>query len=99
MVRAVTGVRPAILIPTWMAKAALPFIRLHARLTKHRPLYTKYSLYTLNTNDKISHDKATRELGYMPRDLRETLRDMLAPEAVCPASQVQKSRPEAKAAG
>lgn len=99
MVRAVTGVRPAILIPTWMAKAALPFIRLHARLTKHRPLYTKYSLYTLNTNDKFSHDKATRELGYMPRDLRETLRDMLAPEAVCPASQVQKSRPEAKAAG
>ena len=28
-----------------------------------------------NDNDRFSHDKATAELGYRPRDLRDTLRD------------------------
>ncbi len=92
MVRAITGTRPALLIPTWMAKAALPLIRLHARTAGHRPLYTKYSLYTLHSNDKFSHDKATRELGYLPRDLRDTLRDMLAPENAGPAPDRGKKR-------
>lgn len=100
MVRAITGARPAVMIPTWMAKAALPCIRLHARITKHRPLYTKYSLYTLHSNDKFSHDKATRELGYLPRDLRETLRDMLAPAFAGPTPvRRKKRRRAAKAVG
>ena len=40
-----------------------------------RPLYTSYSLHTLGTGDRFSHEKATRELGYHPRDLFLTLRD------------------------
>ena len=46
-----------------------------AKRKKRRPLYTKYSLYTLSSNDKFSHDKATAELGYKPRDLRQTIAD------------------------
>lgn len=48
-----------------------------SKCKKKRPLYTKYSLYTLSSNDKFSHEKASRELGYRPRDLYETLRDTI----------------------
>lgn len=78
MVRRLTGGRRLPVLPQWMAKAALPAIRLHAKRTKRRPLFTRYSLYTLRSNDKFSHDKATAELGYRPRDLLCTLRDTVA---------------------
>ena len=58
-------------------------MKLYAKITKSRPLYTKYSLYTLHSNDKFSHDKATAELGYMPRDIFQTLKDTVA--WLCPA--------------
>ena len=64
-------------LPMWMAKAAEPFLSFGARLRHKRALYTKYSLYTLTTNDRFDHDKATAELGYRPRDLRFTIRDTL----------------------
>ncbi|MFR6042007.1 MAG: hypothetical protein ACLUHL_11615 [Dysosmobacter welbionis] len=44
---------------------------------KKRP-HTSYSLYTLRSNENFSHDKATAELGYRPRDLVQTLRDTAA---------------------
>ena len=78
MVRKVAGGRRLPVLPQWMAKSFLPAIRLHARRTKKRPLFTKYSLYTLKSNDKFSHDKATAELGYRPRDLLQTLRDTVS---------------------
>ena len=53
-------------LPMWMAKMAEPFLRKTAEIRKRRPLYTKYSLHTLTANDKFSHEKATKELGYHP---------------------------------
>ena len=90
MVRSLAGGRRLAVLPHWMAKAALPAIRLHAKRKKTRPLFTRYSLYTLLSNDKFSHDKATAELGYRPRDLVQTLRDTIAwnrGELVDPAAQ------------
>ena len=78
MVRRLAGGRRLATLPHWLAKAALPAIRLHALRTKRRPLFTRYSLYTLLSNDKFSHDKATAELGYRPRDLMQTLRDTIS---------------------
>lgn len=78
MVRKLAGGRRLATVPHWMAQAILPAVRLHARRTHRRPLFTKYSLYTLRSNDKFSHDKATAELGYRPRDLLHTLRDTVA---------------------
>lgn len=75
MVRSITKGRRLPVLPMWMAKMSVPAMQWYAKLKKRRPLYTKYSLYTLKSNDRFSHDKATRELGYMPRDLRETIRD------------------------
>ena len=78
IVRSVAGGRRLPVLPVWMAKLALPLMEFIAKCKKKRPLYTKYSLYTLTSNDKFSHDKASRELGYRPRDLYETIRDTIA---------------------
>lgn len=75
MLRRIAGGKKLPILPMWMAKLAAPVIQWIAARKKVRPLYTSYSLYTLQSNDKFSHDKATRELGYMPRDLKETLKD------------------------
>lgn len=65
-------------LPVWLAKAVLPFINIYAKIKHIRPLYTNYSLYTLNSNDRFSHDKATKELKFYPRDLRDTLKDTIS---------------------
>lgn len=75
MVKEVQGGRRLPVLPLWMARAAAPVMGAVARLCRQRPLYTAYSLYTLNSNDRFSHDKATSELGYRPRDLYQTIRD------------------------
>lgn len=75
MVKDVEGGRRLPVLPMWMAKAAAPVMGLMAKRKNTRPLYTKYSLYTLHSNDRFSHDKATRELNYHPRDLYQTIRD------------------------
>ena len=75
MLRGITGGRKLPVLPMWMAKSAVPLIQWQAKRKKQRPLFTRYSLYTLRSNDRFSHDKATAELGYRPRDLRQTLRD------------------------
>lgn len=78
MVRNVHGGRRLPVLPLWVAKTVTPLLTAWARLTKQRPLFTKYSLHTLNTNDRFSHDKATAELRYQPRDLRQTIADTVA---------------------
>lgn len=75
MVQKVYGGRRLPVLPMWMARAAAPFMQAYAKMKKVRPLYTRYSLFALSSNDKFSHDKATIELGYRPRDLFQTIRD------------------------
>lgn len=75
-------------LPMWMAQAAEPLLAWVAKVKKQRPLYTKYSLYTLRSNDRFDHGKATAELGYRPRDLRQTVRDTLRWLAKKPVPEV-----------
>ena len=42
-----------------------------------RPLVTPYSIAILNGNGHFSHEKAAKELGYEPRSVEESLRDMV----------------------
>jgi dihydroflavonol-4-reductase len=63
--------------PLWLARAGAPIIKGISLLNGKRPLYTDVSLRALKSNRRISHDKATRELGYQPRPFRETLIDTL----------------------
>ncbi|MCL2755583.1 MAG: SDR family NAD(P)-dependent oxidoreductase [Firmicutes bacterium] len=64
-------------MPMWIARVGLPFLTLYFKILKKRPLYTRYSLYTLGSNSNFSHEKASTELGYNPRELKESLKDMI----------------------
>lgn len=75
MIRRFHGGKRLCTLPAWAARAALPGLKLYAKARKQRPLYTRYSLYTLGSNSRFSHDKATAELGYCPRDMSVTLKD------------------------
>ena len=75
MVRLDVGGKRLAVLPIWIAKALVPAMGWYAKLKKERPFYTAYSLYTLGSNDRFSHDKATKELGYQPRDLMKTIQD------------------------
>ncbi|MGP8079054.1 MAG: NAD-dependent epimerase/dehydratase family protein [Dehalococcoidales bacterium] len=63
--------------PMPVARFSAPFATVYSRLFKKRPLFTSVSLHALKSNHNISHEKATRELGYQPRPFKETLTDTL----------------------
>jgi len=63
--------------PMPVASFGAPFATACNRLLGKRPLYTSISLRALKSNHHISHEKATRELGYQSRPFRETLADTL----------------------
>ncbi|HPS76499.1 MAG TPA: NAD-dependent epimerase/dehydratase family protein [Oscillospiraceae bacterium] len=65
-------------LPIWLASGAAPLLEGLARLARRRPLYTRYALHTLRSNGIFSHDKATAELGYRPRDLKDTVADTVS---------------------
>jgi dihydroflavonol-4-reductase len=73
-VEEVTGVRPPRLVtPMWLARGVVPFALGWARLRGQPPRFTAESLHALRNHQSVSHDKATRELGYTPRPLKETI--------------------------
>lgn len=63
------------IIPMWLAKLTAPLSEIYYTILKQPPLYTKYSLYTLNSNSNFSNEKARSELGYKNRELKETIKD------------------------
>jgi dihydroflavonol-4-reductase len=78
MVAEIAGQRKKKLVcPLWLARLGAPVVQGVSRLNGKRPLYTGVSLRALRSNRNISHEKATRELGYEPRPLYETLVDTL----------------------
>jgi dihydroflavonol-4-reductase len=75
-VREVTGrAFTRIKIPFHLAEFAARFTPTYYRWSKARPRFTPYSLEVLQSNSQISHGKATRELGYHPRTLYESIAD------------------------
>lgn len=76
LVEQITGKRaPRLVVPLWLAYAGVPFARLYAKLT-HRPqLLTRAALLAVHNHLDVRHDKATRELDYAPRPLRDTIAD------------------------
>lgn len=64
-------------LPLWFVKLTAYLAEAYYKIRKQPPLYTAYSIYTLNTNSIFSHKKAADELGYTTRDYKETLKDTL----------------------
>jgi dihydroflavonol-4-reductase len=78
MVARITGTAASRFVcPLWLARIGAPAIKGISMLNGKRPLYTSFSLRTLKSNRHISHEKATRELGYQPRPFKKTLEDTL----------------------
>ena len=76
LLHTVCGYRAIKLVLTfWLAKATAPLSEWYYKLRKQPPLYTRYSLYTLQSNGWFDHSKATKELDYHPRPMEETMAD------------------------
>lgn len=63
------------LLPLWFVKIVASPAELYYKILKRPPLFTPYSIYTLNTNANFSHEKASLELGYRTRQMEKTLVD------------------------
>lgn len=75
-VREITGGRFfQMKVPFNLAQFAALFMPMYYSLSHATPRFTPYSLEVLRSNANISHAKATRELGYQPRSLYESIRD------------------------
>jgi dihydroflavonol-4-reductase len=73
----ISGCRsPRFTTPMWLARLAAPFAESWARATGTEPLLTGESLGVLRGNPVHSHERAKRDLGYEPRPLQETLRNL-----------------------
>jgi dihydroflavonol-4-reductase len=68
---------PGFVCPMPVARFGAPFAETYSRLFKKRPIFTGVSLNALRANHNISHEKATRELGYQSRPFKETLTDTM----------------------
>jgi dihydroflavonol-4-reductase len=77
-VRKITGKTfSRIKIPFDLARLVSKVSPFYYRITKSKPRITPYSLEVLQSNSDISHAKATRELGYHPRSMYETISDTI----------------------
>lgn len=76
MLHEITGKREIKnILPLWFVKLVAPLAELYYKMLKQPPLFTPYSIYTINSNSTFSHEKADRELGYTARPMKDTLRD------------------------
>ncbi len=71
-----TGINgPRINIPGWLVKVYSTFMPAYYKLSGKTPRFTNYSIATLQSNSVISHRKATEELGYDPRPIKQSIED------------------------
>lgn len=62
-------------IPFDLAKFAALFTPMYYSMARVTPRFTPYSLEVLKSNSNISHAKASKELGYKPRSIYESISD------------------------
>ena len=78
MLKDLTGIPlPRHKLPVWAAYPVAIFTPIYYRITGHKPVFTIYSLRTLRSNSYISHKKATNQLGYNPRPVRQTIQESI----------------------
>lgn len=78
MVCAEAGCSPPPTLPRTLAWIGLPFATAWSRLTSTTPRFTRGSLTVLAEYRDVDHSRATRELGYAPRPLEDTVADTVA---------------------
>lgn len=73
----IDGHRILMSVPLGIVRLVAPLCEKISLRRKTTLFLTPYSVYTMGVNALFSHEKATRELGYQPRDMRQTLSDMV----------------------
>ena len=63
--------------PMWLCMLPAYLVMGYSKVMNVTPKFTPYAMKTLKSHRIISHEKATRELGYKPRPIEETIRDTL----------------------
>jgi dihydroflavonol-4-reductase len=67
---------PVRAVPLWALQAAAPLTTVAARRTGSPLIPTTEGLAALRAFPRVSHAKAARELGYRPRPIEDTIRDL-----------------------
>jgi dihydroflavonol-4-reductase len=65
-------------LPLWVGWAAMPITYAIAAVSGRPPVFTPGVLRAAVWNSEVHHHKAAEELGFAPRPLAESFRDMLA---------------------
>lgn len=73
-----SGARVPPALPLWLARVLAVPAPLYERATGRRALLTPYAVHAVSAPFTVSHEKASRELGFAPRPLEESVRDALA---------------------
>jgi len=69
--------KPKITIPIWILYIIAPFLDLYYIITKKSGNISLESIKILQSNSNISSEKARREIGFKPRPLSESIKDMV----------------------
>ncbi len=64
-------------LPQFVVKAAARLAPAYYAMAHKKPILSKYSIEVLMSNSNISCEKAQKSLGYKPRPLIKTIRDMV----------------------
>jgi dihydroflavonol-4-reductase len=72
----VTGKKgPSVYVPMGLARTFSYFTPLYYKISKRPAVFTSYALSTLCSNSFISHRKASKDLGYKARPVKESVED------------------------
>ena len=79
IVREYKGKKPTNMkVPGFLVDIAAPISEWFSlNIFHNKPMLTPYAISTLRTNCRFSYEKAKKELGYKPRDLKQTIIDSL----------------------
>jgi len=66
---------PKLKLPVFMLKMITPFAELYYKSKKLKPVFTSYSVHTLNVNCNFSNEKAKKELMFTTRPLKESFEE------------------------
>lgn len=64
-------------VPTILVRTAALLAPVYYAIVRKKPILSKYSIDVLISNSNICNQKAQQQLGYKPRPLMKTIRDMV----------------------
>ncbi len=69
--------RQRIYLPLWLVNMFQPLAALYFNILDKEPLITSVSLAALKGNWNVPHNRASRDLGYQPREFMTTMKDTI----------------------